>query len=85
MILRPASRRVREAAVSPCRKVAARGTGKNPGQSPLRVVLVVNDVGGGIIDSQFGTTEFTGDDCTARITRGVKNLVPHLVTWSPGR
>jgi len=49
------------------------------------MVLDVNDVGGGIIDPQSGTTEFTVDVCTAWITRGAKNLVPRLVTWSPGR
>jgi hypothetical protein len=94
MILRRASRRVREAAESR----------KSPVQSPSRMVLDVNDVGGGIIDSQPGTTEFTARSSAASARaqdtggdvhagnaaptgghRGAKNLVPRLVTWSPGR
>ena len=55
MILRRAGRRVRETAE--CRK--------SPGQSPSRMVLDVNDVGGGIIDSRSGTTEFTARSSTA--------------------
>ena len=94
MILRRASRRVREAAESR----------KSPGLSPSRMVLDVNEVGGGIIDSRSSTTEFTVRSSTAPVRtqdargdvhagnaapagghRRAKNLVPRLVTWSPGR
>ena len=94
MILRRVSGRVREAAESR----------KSPGQPLSRMVLDVNEVGGGIIDSQSGTTGFTARSSTAPARaqdaggdvhagnaaptgghRGAKNLVPRLVTWSPGR